>query len=408
TPDAIDCADLRKTFGSGSVTKEGMSRLFRVKRSMDDVASESSSLLTVTAPKMESGNRGGIKIEPRDPGLDRVGVVEHAGLPHPAGTPSGTPSAEEVAFRNATSVAPRVAELTAQNVLLHEQRLNAMGSQRVDEASGATESNDPELAKLHGYIADGGFPIQSTMANHFRELHKKGTEAGDKYRALSRGEAKQFRLDFLKSKAEEREAILSQTTTWSKTDFQGCHYRTAAKIFEDMGGRSDPMIADGVIRGVEKCIALGPPWIQRHPQTGIMEYVIIQFGWVEKFNKAWSEYIEMKNVAPDGQSGSAVDPNPKPQKVPRVKPQAQVPQPPTPNEEPAEVKLTSVLATATKFKSKEILRSRDFKDLKKKYTKEMLHVELGRFIGHKKSVDTIESKVRALYAAHENLSCGAS
>ena len=47
---------------------------------------------------------------------------------------------------------------------------------------------------------------------------------------------------------------------------------------------------EGVLRDIAKCTAVGPPWVHVHHQTGIIEFVIIQFGWQERFTNCWKEY----------------------------------------------------------------------------------------------------------------------
>ena len=67
-------------------------------------------------------------------------------------------------------------------------------------------------------------------------------------------------------------------------------YRTPAKVWEDLGGRSDPSIIEGVLKGHSKCVAMGPPWIHIHPQTELVEIVIIEFAWQETFETSWDQY----------------------------------------------------------------------------------------------------------------------
>lgn len=71
-------------------------------------------------------------------------------------------------------------------------------------------------------------------------------------------------------------------------------YRTAPKLFEDLGGRSDPSVAKGLAKAIQKCIAMGPPWLSPHPQHEMMEYVVIERGWEEKFKHSWQKYVTAK------------------------------------------------------------------------------------------------------------------
>ena len=84
----------------------------------------------------------------------------------------------------------------------------------------------------------------------------------------------------------------AQNTTWERTEMQDVQMRTATKIFEGLGGRTDPSVAEGVFKAISKCVAMGPPWVHRHPQTDLVEYAVISVGWRERFTTAWSKFRE--------------------------------------------------------------------------------------------------------------------
>jgi hypothetical protein len=109
---------------------------------------------------------------------------------------------------------------------------------------------------------------------------------------MNRSEAKAHRDDFLNMKIEKMETKLRVSKSWSVTDTQGMRFRTPAKIFEDLGGNVDPTVIEGVVRGCLKCTAMGPPWLHTHPQTGLKEFVIIEFSKTEVFTKVWEEFSE--------------------------------------------------------------------------------------------------------------------
>ena len=97
-------------------------------------------------------------------------------------------------------------------------------------------------------------------------------------------------MNFLKGKIAELQKVKTKTKSWQRVDLSNCRYRTAARIFGDLGGEWDSSIGEGVVTGIKKCVAMGPPWFHRHPQTNLLEFVIIEFGWAETFTECWSEY----------------------------------------------------------------------------------------------------------------------
>ena len=111
--------------------------------------------------------------------------------------------------------------------------------------------------------------------------------------------------------ASEQEIDKTQIKSWEKVDLTKCKYRTPARVFEDCGGRSDPSVIHGVMKGYAKCVAMGPPWIQIHPQTGLVEIVIIEYGWQEQFREAWNTYCNVKVNATSVIEDKAVDVNTK-------------------------------------------------------------------------------------------------
>ena len=203
--------------------------------------------------------------------------------------------------------------LTQEALHEHERNINERANQRLEESgagdpyAGFTQKDAARIKELERWAREGGFPIKGAMANKFREVLAMSTDKLAAYKSCDREAAKKWRLEFLQEEILKVKGRRKQSTSWSKTDLQGCKYRTAARIFEDLGGRTDPEVAAGVVMGINKCIALGPPFFHKHPQTGLIEFVIIEFGWIEKFEKAWSEFVEEQVDNVEGSDAKKAD-----------------------------------------------------------------------------------------------------
>jgi hypothetical protein len=110
---------------------------------------------------------------------------------------------------------------------------------------------------------------------------------GDK---IGRDAASRYRLEYLQGDIKTAEAKKIEITSWSTEDIQNMKYRTIGRIFEDLGGRTDPSVLEGLMAGIAMCTAMGHPWVHKHPQTGLIEFVIVEFSWAERFKRSWDSY----------------------------------------------------------------------------------------------------------------------
>ncbi len=75
-----------------------------------------------------------------------------------------------------------------------------------------------------------------------------------------------------------------------------------------MGGWAYDEGVAGAARAMQKCTAMGWPWIKVHPQTGLHEYLILESEFLEDFNQCWSHFVTNTTKAPPASgttSGSA-------------------------------------------------------------------------------------------------------
>lgn len=140
---------------------------------------------------------------------------------------------------------------------------------------------------------------KSTVANAFRKEHVKGTPKGDAYHALNQKEALEFRINWAKTKYDEVKLTKVSTTSWSRVDRTKGRYRTFGKLVVDLGGWRCEDAVKGAIIACKKCAAMGAPWYKVHPQTEMLEFLVLESEFEEDFSKSWSQFKEEIQTQPN-------------------------------------------------------------------------------------------------------------
>ena len=74
-----------------------------------------------------------------------------------------------------------------------------------------------------------------------------------------------------------------QATAWSKTDITKGRYVNFARLVLDLGVWRSWEAFEGAVCASQKCIHMASPWVRIHPQTELVEFLILQFEWAEEF-----------------------------------------------------------------------------------------------------------------------------
>jgi hypothetical protein len=196
--------------------------------------------------------------------------------------------------------------LNKENLGALQAMLQSMGTEIAgsgDAAAPATKGfeslSDSEKKKavmLQSVIDAGGFPSQSYLGNLFRLEHKKGSTEGDKYKLCSsRVEAAEFRVEWCKKQYKHITEKKTFVQSWKRVDRTKGSYRNFGRLVCDFGGWDCPEAIEGASNAVSKCMLLGHPWVQKHPQSGLTEYLVLQMEWEEEFESMWSNFTEHCN-----------------------------------------------------------------------------------------------------------------
>ena len=63
-------------------------------------------------------------------------------------------------------------------------------------------------------------------------------------------------------------------------------------------GMNDRTVVSGVMKAVNKCTAMGAPWVQLHPQTGRVMYLYRSYRISEQFSEYWDMFTDFLDEVP--------------------------------------------------------------------------------------------------------------
>ena len=194
------------------------------------------------------------------------------------------------------NIAKQVAEkylgtrLTAENLKKLEATFGELDKTLQRPANEIIETRNLSAADLkkkeqiERMIANGGLEganTRSTLGNNFRAEHGADPE----YLALDKDERKKFRDDWLATKHSNFTTKSVHKKSWSRKDLTKAKFWTLTKIIIEEGGFDDEEAVAGAIRLALQCLAMGPPWIMRHPQTQRLLFALLQFKWCEEMQQ---------------------------------------------------------------------------------------------------------------------------
>ena len=172
--------------------------------------------------------------------------------------------------------------------------------------------NDKKIrAALEQVLATGKFDPRSGYGNKFRTALNNDADQKRLYDNMSKDAARDFRLNWAKTTLDSIVKKKTTTTEWSKSDKDKYRYRTFGAMVKDFGGWRDQSAIDGASRAAMKCILMGPPWVDTHPQSEMATFAILDKSWEEVFSQRWSETREeWSNAVGSGRPAAPSAPRP--------------------------------------------------------------------------------------------------
>ena len=132
-------------------------------------------------------------------------------------------------------------------------------------------------------LRTGEFDARSALGNRMRQLYPD-----KKLNQMPPEEAEKWKREFVNLELKPLCVVKTETQSWSRADLTSAEYEPFGAIVVRLGGRDDPEAVQGAIVGTSKCLLMGPPWWRRHPQTEMIEVIILRTSWQEAFKKEWA------------------------------------------------------------------------------------------------------------------------
>ena len=136
----------------------------------------------------------------------------------------------------------------------------------------------------------GSFNTQSYLGNQFRVFLKSHPEKSEQYKCKNRGDAAEFRASWVKDTLQKWKEQRRETKSWSRVDTTKGTYMNFARLVKLWGGWKADEAIKGSVAAAQKCLCMGPPWLHVHPQSGLVEFLILDYGFTESFGQAWEHF----------------------------------------------------------------------------------------------------------------------
>jgi hypothetical protein len=162
------------------------------------------------------------------------------------------------------------------------------GAEEKDELLDLTSHQQRKYAALRAAVTEGKMEATSYLAKTFRQA--LSDDSLKTFSKLGRTEQAAFRLEWAKTQyGSFREEKIKQKS-WRRIDVKkGTYLNMSNLVASEGGGFGDVEAVRGVQRLVAMCLAMGPPWTMRHPQTGRMLFLKLDFSYVEEFDELFQQ-----------------------------------------------------------------------------------------------------------------------
>ena len=183
---------------------------------------------------------------------------------------------------------------------LTDETVGTFNKSMMEHVRAAPPRSPPELPKVEEdkavlsyakVIESGRLEPKSYLGNKFRKSVEASGEL-EQYRAMDRAAAAAFRVKWAEREYENILMKRTQTTMWRRVDKEKGKYRPLGRLVKEYGGWRCAEAIKGAVCAAQKCLLLGPPWHRVHPQSGLVEYLVMECEFEESFAKSWCEFKE--------------------------------------------------------------------------------------------------------------------
>jgi hypothetical protein len=201
-----------------------------------------------------------------------------------------------------------------------------------EEAEPIFSGNDKkEHDRLNTAVGAGTIDVRSYLGVQFREYLEKNPAEKTSFAAIgSRKEQADFRLAWASKKLTDFRESRVTKKAWSRVDTSRGNYMNFARIVKEWGGWESQEAITGAITACNKCLAMGGKWMTRHPQSNLVMFLILDFGYTENFEQSWAHFSEEFSNGKIGDS-APTPPESKPEKKPEKNKPEKTPKDPKPD-----------------------------------------------------------------------------
>jgi len=205
--------------------------------------------------------------------------------------------AERAAEMMEDTIGNKLTEATAGQVVKTMTQM-AKGSQAQHkdgfDESLLTPQEAAELQRLRlAMESKGAFDTKSYLGNQFRKfLAATPSEKAKYHECGNRQEQAAFRAEWVAKSFKNFVDKKQAKRAWSRTDVTKGRWVNFGRLVIDLGGWTCREALEGAVTACQKCLQMGGSWIRIHPQTNLVEFLILKTEWTEEFVQSWEMFRE--------------------------------------------------------------------------------------------------------------------
>ena len=190
------------------------------------------------------------------------------------------------------AVKPTKESLKEFEKVMVQQSSSKLGSQSAApprEKTKKQQQQDKLYNDLEKAISGDRLEPRAGVGQRILNIIKADPEKLKIYKAKDRAGAEKFRLEVAQDLYDKVREERRHGETWRRIDTTRGSYFPFSKMVKEQGGDFEALV--GCTKTVQKCLAMGPPWVHRHPQTERLEYCLLHFEFAEEFETSWSKWV---------------------------------------------------------------------------------------------------------------------
>lgn len=172
-------------------------------------------------------------------------------------------------------------------------KLVMAAKERDEEEQNSAET--PEEEELKNFM-DSGAGLRTKLGIRFSRDPKGALHP--QYQG-NREEKLRFRQEWAQAKLQEIVQVREKRTAYKTVDKKKGVYRPFSMIWKNQGGKDDPGALEAARNICERCVAMGGNWVRINPLSRRAEFLDLEVGWQEEFERSWSLY-ERRSQTSDG------------------------------------------------------------------------------------------------------------